>query len=204
MSENTVFKTALVAGGMFSLVALLLFVVNELTGTPVGMHQIPAHPEGPDLLAAFDGKQEDLIASEDASKLASVSLATAQALEHEFTKAAEPNVKTGTQLALVRYKVRDNVFEGERLGSHYPDLPAVIEKFLDEKAGKFGGPLKPEQKKAWVEAFYKMSDCARYASARLAIEEHRKTCPHCPRFAERQDEIVCDQAIKAFDYLERK
>lgn len=157
-------QTLLIAGG-----GLLLGLVCVVVGSIKPGQLIPSPPNhgGPDLLARFATGDNKAEAKQDALKFASICGSVAKALEHEFSDGADPVLMTGTQLATMRNKIRHSVMDKERLAAKYSGFAEVVEKFIDEAAGKNGGPFKDGEKEKWIEAFRKLSAASEYAAGRL-------------------------------------
>lgn len=64
-----------------------------------------------------------------------------------------PRLKTGIALDDLRTLARDARMRGVSIGDRQPKVRTAIAEYLDKHVGNSGGPVTPEQRKAWVTAY---------------------------------------------------
>lgn len=107
----------------------------------------PSPSAGLDLRGLFVGPD----AAADAAKVAALMEETAAELEWDGMQ-AEPFLKTGVAFDELRVRMFDLRCRGESLGAKHPQARDAIRGYLDEHAGKSGGPMSPAQRSAWISA----------------------------------------------------
>lgn len=156
---------ALVAG---SIVLGSLWVVARGPNGPTPPNTPDSPPPGaPDLLAVFAANPNRAEAKQHAQQLGAIAGCVADVLAFDGQQAEKARITTGQQLAVFRNDARHLTTGGFSFASRYPPLKDVIEKFLDERAGKDGGPLTSSAREKWIEAFRVLKQSANYASAKL-------------------------------------
>jgi hypothetical protein len=112
--------------------------------------------EGIDLRGKFVGEH----AAEDAATVAVLTLQTADAIHDDGQidfdgdgPIDEPRLLTGRQIWELRNLMRSYHTGGELLGDRQPKVRDEIKKYLDERCGKSSGPVTPETKAVWENAF---------------------------------------------------
>jgi hypothetical protein len=73
---------------------------------------------------------------------------------------AEQLYKTGHSLDVLRTRARELRWKGERIGERQKDVQQAAHDYLDQKVGPDGGPLTPERRRAWVEAYRSLGRAA--------------------------------------------
>jgi hypothetical protein len=116
----------------------------------------PSPIEGIDLRGKFLGEH----AAEDASTVAVLTLQTAEAIHDDGQidfdgdgRIDEPRLLTGRQIWELRNLMRSYHTGGELLGDRQPKVRDEIKRYLDERCGKSSGPVTPETKRVWEDAF---------------------------------------------------
>jgi hypothetical protein len=107
----------------------------------------PGPAAGLDLRGLFVGPD----AAADAAKVSALMEETAAELEWDGMQ-REPFLKTGVGFDELRVRMFDLRCRGESLGSKHPLARDAIRGYLDEHAGKSGGPMSPAQRAAWIAA----------------------------------------------------
>ena len=112
--------------------------------------------EGIDLRGKFVGEH----AAEDASTVAVLTLQTAEAIHDDGQidfdgdgRTDEPRLVTGRQIWELRNLMRAYHTGGELLGDRQPKVRDEIKRYLDERCGKSSGPVTPDTKAVWEDAF---------------------------------------------------
>jgi hypothetical protein len=114
-------------------------------------------PSG-DLRAAFaSGPPEHR--ARDARCLSAIAGLAAAVLEADSQK-KEPHLKTAGDAATLRADLRAIATGGLSLAATYPALPEVLGDFFLARVGDDDGPLTPERRKKWIEAFAALRDAA--------------------------------------------
>jgi len=137
------------------IVAALLWMNLQAKYEPKPDTPSPA-VEGIDLRGKFVGEH----AAEDASTVAVLTLQTAEAIHDDGQidfdgdgRIDEPRLLTGRQIWELRNLMRAYHTGGELLGDRQPKVRDEIKKYLDERCGKSSGPVTPETKAVWEDAF---------------------------------------------------
>jgi hypothetical protein len=106
----------------------------------------PPAPAG--LVLSWSGPTADI----DRATMGHLCAGLADALDDDGRR-AEPRVRSGTQLEELRVAARDLRMRGESIGDRQPAARQAIGDYLDQQAGKSGGPLDAESRRRWVAAF---------------------------------------------------
>ena len=116
----------------------------------------PPAVEGIDLRGKFVGEH----AAEDAATVAVLTLQTAEAVHDDGGidfdgdgRIDEPRLLTGRQIWELRNLMRAYHTGGVLLGERQPMVRDEIKRYLDERCGKSSGPVTPETKAVWEDAF---------------------------------------------------
>ena len=152
-------------GTILAVVVLLAWLAGYrgcYIGFSGGTRPVPPD-DAPDLVAAFRQTDNPLEAKEDALTLAALCRSIADTIEYDG-HLDEPRLRTGQQLDRLRRWTREYALRGESLGRKYPELPPRLKSYLDKKLGTDAGPLTPDQRKKWVDAFRKIAEAAEYAA----------------------------------------
>lgn len=157
-------QTLLVGCGAFLLGAVIVAFGLRNQG---GSGPVAPNHGGPDLLSIYRASKERGEAKQDALKFAAICDGAARSLKYEFASTSEPLIITGTQLAIFRNKLRENVMDGQRFSAKYPGFADVLESFIDANGSKNGGPFKDGEKEKWIDVFRKLSAASEYAAGRL-------------------------------------
>lgn len=104
-------------------------------------------------------------ASSDAAAVAALCDELARILQDDGNK-KEPRLKTGVQFDDLRIAARDMRMQGESIGERQPKARDAICHFLNETVGISGGPVSPEQRAKWVDAFFEISGAASRAAGK--------------------------------------
>ena len=143
---------------------LLLAVILLPWGLMAWLHlSRPSHaPETPPAVEGIDlrGKFVGELAAEDAATVAALTLQTAEAVHDDGQidfdadgRIDEPRLLTGRQIWELRNLMRAYQTGGVLLGERQPMVRDAIKAYLDERCGKSSGPLTPETKAVWEDAF---------------------------------------------------
>lgn len=104
-------------------------------------------------------------ASADAAAVAALCDELARILQQDGAK-KEPRLKTGIQFDDLRVAAREMRMQGESIGERQPKARDAICHFLNEAVGISGGPVSPEQRAKWVDAFFEISGAASRAAGK--------------------------------------
>lgn len=105
-------------------------------------------PDGPIVLRGrFTGD-----GSEDAALISSLFGEIADEMEWDGQQ-ADPFLKTGASMDALRTRARALRCRGTRLGDKHPAVRDAIHKYLDETVGVDAGPVTPEQRAKWINAY---------------------------------------------------
>lgn len=118
----------------------------------------PAPAAGLNLRGKFIGSE----AAADAAAFAGVCDAIADALEQDG-RAQSPRISTGLQLEDLRVGTSEFRFAPVPLRDRQPHVRAAVGRYLDEVAGKSGGPLDPVARARWVSCFREVAQASREA-----------------------------------------
>lgn len=91
-------------------------------------------------------------AAEDAAQVAAMWLEVADEIEHDGLQ-AEPILRTGHALDVLRTRARELRWRGQRIGERQPAVQAAAHDYLDQKVGTAGGEIDNEQRARWVAAY---------------------------------------------------
>ena len=116
----------------------------------------PTPPPGElDLSGAFVGET----AADDAATVAAMTGELADLIEWDQMQ-GEPILTTGMALDEMRVRARELRCRGRSIGEAHPEVARRVGAYLDEKIGKAGGPVTPQQLAAWVAAYREISRAA--------------------------------------------
>lgn len=91
-------------------------------------------------------------AAEDSTILAGLSGEIADEIEWDGQQ-SKPMYTNGLQLDELRTRARAMRCRGERIGDRQPKVRDAVHAYLDDAVGVSGGPITPEQRHKWVEAY---------------------------------------------------
>jgi len=91
-------------------------------------------------------------ADSDRATMGGLCAGLADAIEHDGGLAS-PRITTGTQVEELRVAAREGRMRGESIGARQPAARQAIGDYLDQQAGKSGGPLDADARRRWVQAF---------------------------------------------------
>lgn len=118
----------------------------------------PAPAAGLNLRGKFIGSA----AATDASAFSAICDSIADALELDG-KSTTPRISTGLQLEDLRVGTSEFRFAPVPLRDRQPHVRAAVGRYLDEVAGKSGGPLDPVARARWVSCFREVAQASREA-----------------------------------------
>lgn len=102
----------------------------------------------------LDGDFLGSTASEDASLIGALCHELADEIEFDGSQPeADRYLKSGVAVDELRKAARVLRCRGISIGDRQPKARDIIAAYLDAKVGTDGGPLKPEQRAAWVAAY---------------------------------------------------
>lgn len=125
-----------------------------LAGSPMPS-PFPPGPSDIVLRGLFTGAT----AAADAAQAAGHWLEVADEIEWDGLQ-AEPMFKTGHSLDVLRTRARELRWRGDRLGDRQKAVQKAAHDYLDQKIGVDGGPLTPERRKLWVDAYRSLGRAA--------------------------------------------
>lgn len=111
------------------------------------------------------GKFIGSTAAEDAACISALCDELARILEADGKRDA-PRLKTGVQFDELRIAARECRTRGQSIGDRQPKARDEIRHFLEESLGISGGPVTPEQRAKWVDAFFAISRAASRAAGK--------------------------------------
>lgn len=119
----------------------------------------PAPPPTPGgLVLKFQGPT----ASQDARIVEHLTAEIADVIELDG-KCEKPRMSAGVHFDDLRTQAREFRCRGERIGERQPEVNAAVHKYLDDQLGESGGPVTPEQRQKWIDAYREISKAARVA-----------------------------------------
>ncbi len=105
-------------------------------------------------------------AANDAAAISSLCDELARIIKEDGERLDGPRLKTGIQFDDLRIAAREMRMRGESIGSRQPKVRDAICHFLNESIGISGGPVTPEQRSKWVDAFFEISGAASRAAGK--------------------------------------
>ena len=139
-------------------VALLVAAVVSFASRPAALPPSPPLP-APDTFS-LRGKFVGPTAADDAAMLSALLAELADCIEQDGGRKDGPRLKTGVAFDDLRVAAREARMRGESLGARQPQVKEAIHTFLDNAVGTSGGPVTPESRAAWVQAYRDLSDAA--------------------------------------------
>jgi hypothetical protein len=124
---------------------------------------LPVPPAPPAGALVLEGKFLGATAAQDAITISCLCAELADLLERDGAKDS-PKIKNGVQVDELRVAAREARTRGASIGERQPQVRDAIRAYLDEKVGVSGGPISPEQRAKWVEAFLEIARAASHAS----------------------------------------
>jgi len=146
-----------VSGRQLAAAALLVAAIvsfnwpQQVTPSPTP----PAPPGGLELRGLFSGPT----GAEDAAVVSALTGELAEELAWDGDQ-AEPYLKTGVAIDELRQRMRELRCRGVSIGARQPAARDAIAAHLDAAVGVAGGPISPEQRRAWVKALRDVSEAA--------------------------------------------
>jgi len=141
-------------------VAVLALVVAAAISFMPGSSSTPKPDPAPVPPDAFSlrGKFIGPTAAEDAATMSALCGELADCIEYDGQH--DQRLKTGVAFDDLRVAAREMRCKGESIGARQPQVRDAVHKFLDDAVGSSGGPVTPESRAAWVEAFRDLSRAA--------------------------------------------
>lgn len=102
-------------------------------------------------------------ASQDAAIVSALAGELAEEIEYDGAQ-SEPALKTGLQLDYLRTRARDLRCRGDSIGDRHPRVREAIKDYLEQELGTSGGPITPELRAKWVDAYRTVSESALHAA----------------------------------------
>lgn len=145
---------------------LPLFFAAALAGGVILLFS-DARAVGPasELSEVFATNINRMQAKEDAAALAEIAGASAQILAYDG-QLAKPRFTTAMQVDDMRASVREYRMEGWSFLSRYPTLADHLDRIF-APVGNSTGPLSPERRSAWIDAFKRLQSEANAAASAL-------------------------------------
>jgi len=134
---------------------LLLAAVVSYAGRSDSPAPSPA-PVPPDDFS-LRGKFVGPSAATDAAMFGALLGELADCLEQDGQRKDGPRLKTGVAFDDLRIAAREARMRGESLGARQPAVRDAVHGFLDQAVGTSGGPVTPESRRAWVQAYRDLS-----------------------------------------------
>lgn len=101
-------------------------------------------------------------AVQDAAVIAAMTGEIADELEWDG-KQKTPKMTAAFQFDALRIRVREFRVRGVSIGERQPAVRDAVKEFLDRQVGVSGGPVTPEQRAKWVQAYREISRAAENA-----------------------------------------
>jgi hypothetical protein len=98
-------------------------------------------------------------AAEDANTVACLSREIADEIAWDGEQ-AKPLYTSGSQLDELRTRARVLRCKGVKIGDRQPKVRDAIHAYLDDAVGVSGGPVTPEQRRKWVDAYIEIGRAA--------------------------------------------
>lgn len=150
-------KTRHYAAAALGAVAVLSLTFGSRSPTPA--------PDDTPAKIVLAGKFIGPSASSDAAAVSALTDELARILQADGER-PEPRLKTGVQFDDLRIAAREMRMKGESIGERQPKVRDAICHFLEEAVGISGGPVSPEQRAKWVDAFFEISKEASRAAGK--------------------------------------
>lgn len=120
---------------------------------------VPPQPSGAITLKGLFTGQD---AVQDAATVAAMTGEIADELEWDG-KQEKPKMTAAVQFDSLRVRVREFRARGVSIGERQPAVRDAVKEFLDRQVGVSGGPVTPEQRAKWVQAYREISRAAENA-----------------------------------------
>jgi hypothetical protein len=116
-------------------------------------------PTGIVLAGKFNGPT----AAEDSACIAALCDELGHVIQQDGEK-EEPRLKSGVQFDELRVVAREYRTRGVSIGDRQPRARDEIKRYMEAVLGVKGGPVTPEQRAKWVDAFFEISKAATNAT----------------------------------------
>lgn len=130
--------------------AVIAFTPHRQAPSPT---PAPVPPDAFTLRGKFVGPS----AATDAAMFAALLGELADCLEQDGQRKDGPRLRTGVAFDELRIAAREARMRGESLGARQPAVRDAVHGFLDQAVGTSGGPVTPESRNAWVQAYRDLS-----------------------------------------------
>ena len=132
-------------------------VCAAVAGAAISRAPSPSPPPGPAPDIVLAGKFVPPL--EDAAAVSAMWLEAADEIEWDGNQ-SEPLYTSGHSLDVFRTRARELRWRGQRIGDRQPAVQKAAHEYLDARVGVDGGPLTPEKRKAWVDAYRNLGRAA--------------------------------------------
>lgn len=140
-------------------VVLVGLAVWSFVASKEAPHPAPPQPSGAIVLKGlFTGPE----AVQDAAIVAAMSGEIADEIDWDG-KQKKPKMVAAVQFDALRVRVREFRVRGVSIGERQPAVRDAVKEFLDRQVGVSGGPVSPEQRAKWVQAYREISRAAENA-----------------------------------------
>jgi hypothetical protein len=123
-----------------------------------GFDGVPQPEPDGGLVLKFAG----VTAAGDARIVANMAGEIADCIEYDG-KRDKPRMTAATHFDDLRTWAREFRCRGERIGDRQPAVNEAVHKYLDQQLGESGGPVTPEQRQKWIDAYREISRAASVA-----------------------------------------
>jgi hypothetical protein len=118
-------------------------------------------PDAPSAIT-LDGLFVGPTAVQDAATVSAMTAEIADEIKWDGEQ-EKPKMVAAVQFDALRFRVREFRVRGESIGERQPAVRDAVKQFLDRQVGTSGGPVTPEQRAKWVEAYREISKAAENA-----------------------------------------
>lgn len=137
-------------------IVAVALAANALESRPLPL------PPAPDGGLVLSGLFAGPTAGSDARIVEHLSAEIADCIEADG-RSEKPRLSAGIHLDDLRTRAREFRCRGESIGDRQPAVSQAVAKFLDEAVGNSGGPVTPEQRAKWVDAYREIARAASVA-----------------------------------------
>lgn len=132
--------------------AAALVAAAALSWGSAGRREPAPAPPSPEVALDLRGKFAGIDAAADAAMTSALLDELADEIEWDGRQ-VKPVIATGVAVDELRQRARELRCRGVSMGEKHPRAREAIRAYLDKAAGTSGGPLTPESRAKWVDAY---------------------------------------------------